>query len=172
MKDERRFACALFNTILGGNMSSRLFQEIRENRGLAYSIYSFLSPYCDSGMLGIYLGTDGDNVNPALQTINKEIRKIQDGDLAGEDLEAAKEHIIGGIYLSSESVDNRMMRLAKNEIVFDRYVTYEEVAERIEQVTLDEVIQEAKTIFKGSETSLVTLGPFGGERLDSTWLRF
>ncbi len=172
LTDDRRFACALFNTLLGGNMSSRLFQEIRENSGLAYSIYSFLSSYCDSGVLGIYLGTDGDNVNPALETINKEIRKIQDGDLSQEDLVAAKEHIVGGIYLSSENPDNRMMRLARNEFVFGRYVTYEEVVKHIEQVTLDEVIQEAKTIFRGSGTSLVTLGPFGGERLDSDHLRF
>jgi len=170
--DERRFACALFSTILGGNMSSRLFQEIREDRGLAYSIYSFLSSYCDSGIFGIYLGTDGDNVNPALETINKEIRKIQKGALSQEDLDAAKEHIVGGIYLSSEDPDNRMMRLAKNEFVFGRYVPYEEVVEHLEQVSVDEVIQEAKTIFSGRGTSLVTLGPFGGERLDSSNLRF
>jgi predicted Zn-dependent peptidase len=172
LTDDRRFACALFNTLLGGNMSSRLFQEIRENRGLAYSIYSFLSPYCDSGVMGIYLGTDGDNVNPALETINKEIRKFQDGAVSQEDLDAAKEHTVGGIYLSSENPDNRMMRLANNEFVFGRQVTYEEVVKEIEQVTLDEVIQEARTIFTGSGISLVTLGPFEGERLNSDSLQF
>jgi predicted Zn-dependent peptidase len=172
LTDERRFACALFNMLLGGNMSSRLFQEIRENRGLAYSIYSFLSSYCDSGVFGVYLGTDGDNVNPALETVNKEIRKIQEGAFSQEDLAAAKEHIVGGIYLSSENPDNRMMRLAKNEFVFGRYVPYEEVVKDLERVTVDEVIQEAKTIFTDSGTSLVTLGPFGGKRLDAGYLRF
>jgi len=78
LRDDRRFACTLFNILLGGNMSSRLFQEIRENRGLAYTIYSFLSSYCDSGIFGVYLATDNGNINPSLETIHREIRKIQD----------------------------------------------------------------------------------------------
>ncbi|UCF84781.1 MAG: insulinase family protein, partial [Desulfobacteraceae bacterium] len=119
---DKRFACAILNTILGGNMSSRLFQEVRENRGLAYSIYSFLSSYFDAGLLGVYVATDPNNTNPVLDAITTEIRKIRNGELSQSDLNEAVDHLIGGIYLSSESADNRMMRIAKNEFVFQRYV--------------------------------------------------
>jgi len=108
---DRRFAGAILNTILGGNMSSRLFQEIREKRGLAYSIYSFLSAYIDTGLLGVSMGTGPQEVNKALSIINYEIRKIQSGEISGVDLAAAKEHLTGGILLGSESSDARMMRL-------------------------------------------------------------
>jgi predicted Zn-dependent peptidase len=172
MKDDRRFACSLFNVLLGGNMSSRLFQEIRENLGLAYNVYSFHSAYSDSGMFGVYLATDNGNVDPALDTIHAEIRKIQNGGLSTDDLVAAKEHVVGGIYLSSENPDNRMMRIAKNEFVFDRYVSYEELAEDIENVTIDEVVAAAGAIFRDDRVFLATLGPFSGEKLDTGRLRF
>ena len=172
MRDDRRFACSLFNILLGGNMSSRLFQEIRENLGLAYSVYSFHSAYCDSGMFGVYLATDNDNVYPALETIHAEIQKIQKGSISMDDLAAAKDHIVGGIYLSSENPDNRMMRNAKNEFVFDRYVSYEELVEEIEKVTVDEVVQAAGAIFRDARVFLTTLGPFTGEKLNPARLRF
>lgn len=172
LKDERRFACTVLNILLGGNMSSRLFQEIRENKGLAYSVFSFLSSYCDSGLFGVYLATDDSNVNPALETIQKEIRKIQNGDLSDADLIAAKDHLVGGIYLSSENPDSRMMRLAKNELVFDRYVGYEEVAGYFEKVTLDEVIDVAREIFRKDRIALVTLGPFDRASLDMGSLQY
>jgi len=172
LADKKRFACALFNTILGGNMSSRLFQEIRENRGLAYSVYSFHAAYVDAGLLGIYLATDQRNVNPALETIQREVRKICKGDLSESDLSAAKEHLTGGIYLASESADNRMMRIARNEIVFDKYVSHEEVVSNLEQVTVDEVVEIGHDVFKDGEVSLVTLGPMREEEIDKGYLQF
>jgi predicted Zn-dependent peptidase len=172
MKDDQRFACTLFNILLGGNMSSRLFQEIRENLGLAYNVYSFHSAYCDSGMFGVYVATDNGNINPALETIHAEIKKIQNGDLTADDLVGAKDHIIGGVYLSSENPDNRMMRIAKNEIVFDRYVSYEELVGHIEAVTLDEIVAVARGIFQEDRVFLATLGPFSGEKLDTGHLKF
>ncbi|MEE9418351.1 MAG: pitrilysin family protein [Desulfatiglandaceae bacterium] len=168
----RRFTCSIFNTILGGNMSSRLFQEIRENRGLAYSVYSFLSAYIDAGLLGVYVATDHRNVNPALETIQREVRKICSGDLSESDLAAAKEHLTGGIYLASESADNRMMRIARNEFVFEKYVSHEELVSNLEQVTVDEVVEIAQDIFRDGKVSLATLGPMREEDLDKGCLQF
>ena len=155
-----RFASTILNTILGGNMSSRLFQEIREKRGLAYSIYSFISAYIDTGILGICAGTDPREVNNVLDVINIEIKKIKEGHITETDLSEAKEHLIGGILLGSENTDSRMLRLAKNEYLFNRYITYEEVVESLQGVRVDEVVQCAREAFTSGNTSLVTLGPF------------
>jgi len=169
---ERRFACAIFNTILGGNMSSRLFQEIREKRGLAYAVYSFVSSYVDAGLQGVYVATDSKNVNPVLETIQTEIRKLTRGELTQSDLASAKDHLTGGIYLSSESGDNRMMRIARNEFVFDRYVDYEELVSELEKVTVDDVVEIAGDIFRDKKVSLTTLGPLKEEDLDRGCLEF
>ena len=169
---DRRFACVLLNTILGGNMSSRLFQEIRENRGLAYSVYSFLSSYIDAGLLGVYVATDSQNVNPVLEAIKNEIKKICKGEISKSDLTAAVDHLIGGIYLSSESADNRMMRIAKNEFVFQKYVSYEELVSKLQQVTVDEVVEVASDIFQDGTVSLSTLGPIKEDDLDTSNLHF
>jgi predicted Zn-dependent peptidase len=169
---DKRFSCAIFNTILGGNMSSRLFQEIRENRGLAYSVYSFLSSYFDAGLLGVYVATDPNSINPVLDGVTTEIKKIQKGELSQSDLNAAVDHLIGGIYLSSESADNRMMRIAKNEFVFKRYVEYDELVSNLEQVTLDEVVKVANDIFRDDKVSFAALGPVKEEELDGSTLLF
>ncbi|MDY6972861.1 MAG: pitrilysin family protein [Thermodesulfobacteriota bacterium] len=172
LSSKRRFACAIFNTILGGNMSSRLFQEIRENRGLAYSVYSFVSSYVDTGLLGMYVATDSGSVNSVLETVQTEIRKLTKGELSESDLSAAKEHLIGGIYLSSEHADSQMMRIAKNEIVFERNVGYEELVSQLEGVTIDEVVETAGQVFRDDGVSLTTLGPFKEEDLDRGCLVF
>jgi predicted Zn-dependent peptidase len=172
LSSEKRFVCALLNTILGGNMSSRLFQEVRENRGLAYAIYSFLSAYVDAGLMGVYVATEKDKVNQTLITIRDQIQSISNGDLSGEDLAAAKEFLIGGIYLGAESVDNRMMRLAKNEFLFERFVTYAELIDYLQEVTVDQVVEMAQEIFQRLNISLVTLGPFRREDLDPDCLSF
>ncbi|MEW6665011.1 MAG: pitrilysin family protein [Thermodesulfobacteriota bacterium] len=172
LRSEMRFAAAVLNTILGGNMSSRLFQEIREKRGLAYSVYSFLTAYIDAGVLGVYLATDPSDVNQALQIICKEIRAIQKGDVTQSDLAETKEHLIGGILLGSESTDARMMRLAKNEYVFERYVSCEEVIDQIERVSRDQVVAVAEEAFGKEGVSLVTLGPLEEKDLDAGCLEF
>lgn len=172
LSSDLRFAAAVLNTILGGNMSSRLFQEIREKRGLAYNVYSFLSSFLDSGLLGIYLGTDAGQANRALEVIHREIRKIQKGKVSRTDLRATKEHLIGGLLLSSENTDTQMMRLAKNEGVFGRHVSYDEVVARIEKVTVDDVVAVAEQAFKGRGVSLVTLGPLEEKDLDLSYAVF
>lgn len=172
MSSDLRFASAIFNTILGGNMSSRLSQEIREKRGLAYSVYSFLSSYMDTGLLGVYVATDPLQLNQVLGLINKEIKKIQKGGLSKPDLAGAKEHLTGGIILGSENTDGRMMRLAKNEYILKRHMGYEELIGKLEKVTVDDVIQVAKDTFKSDEITLVTLGPARQEDLDLDCLQF
>jgi predicted Zn-dependent peptidase len=169
---DRRFACAIFNTILGGNMSSRLFQEIRENRGLAYVVYSFLSAYEDTGFLGVYAATDFQSVNPVLETTKAEIKKISRGELTKSDLTAAKEHLIGSIYLASESADNHMMRVAKNEMMLGRYVGYDELISNLERVSVDEVVEIAGRIFEDGKVSLAVLGPIREEDLDKSNIVF
>ena len=172
LSSDRRFASAILNTILGGNMSSRLFQEIRENQGLAYSVYSFLSAYLDTGLMGVYVATDLENVNPTLETIQREVRKISKGEVSEADLSAAKENLIGGIYLSSESADGRMMRIAKNEFNFNRYVEYEELVSELEKVSVDDVIEVSNDIFHKDRVSLSTLGPLEEDGLDKDNLQF
>jgi predicted Zn-dependent peptidase len=172
LSSQTRFAAAVLNTILGGNMSSRLFQEIREKRGLAYSIYSFLSAYMDTGMLGIYLGTGRKEVNRALKVINREIRNIQKGDVSKADLDATKEHLVGSILLGSENTDSRMLRIAKNEYVFGRYIPYEEVVAQLEKVQVEEVVAVAQESFATGRVSLTTLGPIAEEDVDLTCLDF
>jgi predicted Zn-dependent peptidase len=159
LSSDLRFAGAVLNAILGGTMSSRLFQEIREKRGLAYNVYSFFSSFQDAGLMGVYAGTDAKEVNRALKVIQREIKKIQQGKISRADLKATKEHLIGGVLLGSENTDTQMMRLAKNEGVFGRYIGYDEVISRIEKVTLDEVVAVAKQAFQGRRVSFVTLGP-------------
>jgi predicted Zn-dependent peptidase len=171
LSSELRFAGAILNTILGGNMSSRLFQEIREKRGLAYSVYSFLSAYMDTGLLGIYVGTDPVAMNQVLGVVNTEIRKILKGEVSESDLAAAREHLIGGLLLGSENTDIRMMRLAKNEYVFGRYITYEELVASLEKVSVDDVVAIAEETFKNNGISLATLGPTKSDDPDLTLLQ-
>ena len=171
LSSELRFAGAILNTILGGNMSSRLFQEIREKRGLAYSVYSFLSAYMDTGLLGIYVATDPGAMNQVLGIVNTEITKILKGDVSESDLAAAREHLIGGLLLGSENTDIRMMRLAKNEYVFGRYISYEELVASLEKVSVDEVVAVAGETFRNNGISLATLGPTKSDDPDLSLLQ-
>ena len=172
LSSEMRFAGAVLNTILGGNMSSRLFQEIREKRGLAYSVYSFLSAFMDTGLLGICLGTEPKWVNQSLRIIHKEIDKIQNGAITESDLNEAIEYLTGGILLGAENSDSRMMRNAKNEYIFGRYISYEELVQELEKVTIEDVIDCAREAFRRENVSLATLGPFTRDDLDMDNLRF
>jgi predicted Zn-dependent peptidase len=172
LASELRFAAALCNTILGGNMSSRLFQEIREKRGLAYSVFSFLSAHIDAGMLGVYVGTDPANINEVLEVIQGEVRKIKQGVITAEELSAAKNHLIGSILLGSESTDSRMMRITKNEFVFGRYMGYDEIVTNLEKVTLNQVVAVANETFQKEGISLVTLGAVREEDLDLNHIQF
>jgi len=170
--DDDRFACALLNAILGGNMSSRLFQEVREKRGLAYSVYSFLSTYMDTGLLGVYAATEPRNMNRVLRTVQDEVLKVCGGDLSDTEVSEAKEHLVGNIYLGSESADNRMMRMAKNEFAFGRYVDHDELAASLERVSRDDVVAVARQTFQRQPISFSALGPVRDEDVDRDLLRY
>ncbi len=168
--EEERYCCTILNVILGGSMSSRLFQEVRERRGLAYSIYSFLSSHTDAGMVGIYGAVRPDNIKKTLELIRHELRRFKREPIGDTELRAAKEHIKGGIYLAAENTDNRMSRLAKNEIIFGRFVPYEEIEAGLEQVTVEDVQALAQQIFRPEAMSLVLLGQVDGLDVDHTYL--
>jgi len=157
--DPRRYAATLLNVIMGGNMSSRLFQEVREKRGLAYSIYSFLSAHQDTGMWGIYTAVAKETLTQALEVIGQELRKLKKGELDSAELSAAKEFVKGGILLGAESSDNRMTRIAKNEMMFGRDIPFEEVLDDLNKVTTEELVALADEILQPDQFSLVSLGP-------------
>jgi predicted Zn-dependent peptidase len=168
--EKERYSCSILNVILGGSMSSRLFQEVRERRGLAYSIYSFLSSHTDAGMVGIYGAVRPHNIMETLEVIRGEIRRFKEEPISEAELRAAKEHIKGGIYLAAENTDNRMSRLAKNEIIFDRFVPYEEIEAGLEGVTVGEVQSLSQQLFRPEFMSLVLLGKVDGLSVDQTYL--
>ena len=157
--DPRRYISALLNVIMGGNMSSRLFQEVREKRGLAYSIYSFLCAYRDTGMWGIYTAVAKETLTQTLEVIGQELKKLKQEELPASELEAAKEFVKGGILLGAESSDNRMTRIAKNEMTFGREVPFEEILEDLNKVTGRELVAMAEEILQPDQFSLVSLGP-------------
>jgi predicted Zn-dependent peptidase len=155
----QRYAFSVLNTLLGGGMSSRLFQEIREKRGLAYSVYSFLSSFIDSGMLGVYVGTGDNTLARVLQLILREMKKLSEISLKSKELCSAKEQLKGNLLLSLENMDSRMGRLAKNELYFHRFISTEEIIEGIEKVKGEEVGALAHQSFEPGSLSLTILGP-------------
>ena len=166
----RRYAFTVLNTILGGGMSSRLFQEVREKRGLAYSVYSFASSFVDSGLLGIYVGTGEHTLNRVLQVILREMKRLAENSIRPKELRSAKEQLKGNLLLSLESTDSRMSRLAKNEIFFHRFVSTEEIIEGIEKVSAEEISSLAQEIFRPDSFSLTVLGPVTEKTIPKTLL--
>jgi predicted Zn-dependent peptidase len=158
--DPRRFAFSLMNTLLGGNMSSRLFQEIREKRGLAYSVYSFISSHVDSGMFGVYCGVDAKQVKETIALIFQTLKEICQTKISSDELHDAKEYTKGNLYLASESADNQMVRLAQNEIYFDKYIPLKSVIEKVEAVTIEEIQMLSQSLFQRQQSALTLLGPF------------
>lgn len=161
-----RFASYILNTILGGGMSSRLFQEIRENRGLAYSVYSYLPTYIDSGLVVVYAGTNEDSFQEVIELVLKEFDRLKKEPLKNGELETAKEQLKGNLLLSLESSDNLMTRLAKNEIYFQSYLPVEKILKGIDEVKEETVRQLANEIFDERLFCLTVLGPMNGNYLD------
>jgi predicted Zn-dependent peptidase len=137
--DERRFVLRVLDNILGGTSSSRLFQEVRELRGLAYNVYSFQSLHADSGLIGIYLGTRPDNVAPALKVVADELARLREDGVTPDELERSKENVKGRIVLSLESTASRMSRLGAAVLSDLPLLSVDEVVERIESVTIEEL---------------------------------
>jgi len=157
--DPDRFVAVLLNLILGGNMSSRLFQEVRENLGLCYSIYSFLHCYSDTGLLGIGAAVSPDNLSRLLATVHQQMRRLQEELVGTQELQAALDYSRASFYLSAEDSDNRMLRLAKNEINFGHYLSYEEVIAHLAAVTPDQIREMARRCLDPDAWQTVCLGP-------------
>lgn len=157
--DPRRYAYSLMNIIFGGNMSSRLFQNIRERRGLAYAVFSFITSYIDTGMFGVYAGVDPKNAKEAAALILKEIRKLQEERVDSSELHDAKEYLKGNIMLASENNDNQMVRLAQSETHFGRNIHLQEILDNVEAVTEDEILELAENLFGSNQFALTLLGP-------------
>ena len=162
--DPRRYAFSLLNTILGGNMSSRLFQEVREKRGLAYSVYSFISSHGDTGMFGVYVGVAPKRALEATQLVLDEINKLKEEHVESLELKGAIEYTKGGLLLASESIDNQMVRSAQNEIHFGCEVPLQEIIEKVEAVTREDILELANELFDPRQMALTLLGPVDGDK--------
>jgi predicted Zn-dependent peptidase len=165
--DEDRYPAHLLNSALGGGMSSRLFQEIREKRGKAYTVYSFLSSYRDSGYAGVYCGTSAEWVTEVTECVRRELDRVVKDGLEPPELARVKTQMKGGMQLGLETSDSRMSRLAKNEIYYGRDVPVAEVAARFDAVTNDDVKRVASRLFGTGVLQLTVLGAVDGDELDA-----
>jgi len=160
-----RYAAYVMNTALGGGMSSRLFQEVREKRGRVYTIHSFLAAFLDCGYFAIYAGTSPQWVDEVIEVTLTEVAKLCRDGLTPAELERAKSQLKGNMLLGMESTDSRMNRLARNEIYFKRDIPLEEIAREIERVTNDQVVELASSCFRPNQMGLVLLGDLKGREL-------
>jgi len=158
-----RFASYTLNTMLGGGMSSRLFQEIRENRGLAYSVYSYLPAFIDTGLFVVYAGTTEDSYREVIDLILKEFHRLKADPFRNGELKTAKEHLRGSLLLSLESSDSLMTRLAKNEIYFGAYIPVDQILAGIDAVKEEDVRRLAAELFDERYFCLTMLGPMDGD---------
>lgn len=156
--DDRRFALGVLNTALGGGTSSRLFQEVREQRGLAYSVYSFASHYADSGLVGVAVGCLPDRTDEVLTVVREQLDLIAAEGISADELARGKGQLVGGMILGLEDSGSRMMRLGKNELVHAEVTGIDEVIARIEGVTLEQVQAVAAEVF-GRPELLAVVGP-------------
>jgi predicted Zn-dependent peptidase len=156
-----RYASYVLSTVLGGGMSSRLFQNIREKQGLAYSVYSDLSMYRDAGCLAIYAGTSMESVRKVIDSIVHEFRELKENIVPAEELRRAKDHLKGSFMLGLESTSSRMGNLARQELYLERFYTLDEMLESIETVTAEEVQRLAREFFNAKNITLAMLGNIG-----------
>ncbi len=159
--DPRRHAQSVLDTLLGGLMSSRLFQEVREKRGLAYSVGSYTIGYADAGQVAVHLGTREDNLDTALEVIRTELRRIGEDPVPAEELRRAKDHLKGRLVLGLESPATRMNRIGRNVVTGSEMLTIDEIIARVEAVTADDVLELARAFWQPESLSLVAIGPDG-----------
>jgi predicted Zn-dependent peptidase len=165
MTHESRFACYILNAILGGGMSSRLFQNIREKQGLAYTVYSELAMYRDAGCMLVYAGTSLRSAEKVVKSIVHELHEVAATKVSSEELRRAKDHLKGSFVLSMESTSSRMSNLVRQELYFQKFFSLDEMLERIEQVTAEEVQALAQQFFDPKHIAVAMLGRLEGFRL-------
>jgi predicted Zn-dependent peptidase len=160
--DASRYVCFLMNTVLGGGMSSRLFQKVREERGMAYSIFSELNSFRDTGTLCVYAGTSKANVSQVIRLTIEEFRRLKTELMPEEELQRAKDQLKGNILLGLESSSSRMSNLARNEMYFDHFLSTQEIVENIERVTTADVQLMAQSLFTTEAVAVTVLGNLPG----------
>lgn len=158
-KSPDRFGHTILATLLGGNMSSRLFQEVRERRGLAYSIYASVNGLSDAGIFEIQAAVDPERTRELLDVVRAELAAVAKGAVSWEELEHTREHLKGLLYLGAESTENRMMRLARNTLLFDRHIPLAETAAALDTVTPAALADIARAAFAPENAGLCILGP-------------
>jgi predicted Zn-dependent peptidase len=166
--DGNRYVLHILNTVLGGSMSSRLFQEIRENRGLAYTVYSFMTSFLDTGMFGVSMGVLKETVRESLDITHRELKSLRDCPIRREELIHAQEQLKGNLLLALEGTDSRMSRLAKCELYYDAYVPVEEILNDIDAVTPDQVQALARELFRDELFTYTFLGPIEPDDLPAS----
>jgi predicted Zn-dependent peptidase len=160
--DPDRYVSYALNTVLGGSMSSRLFQNVRERRGLAYAVFSGLSAYQDAGALSIYAGCSNEAVSELIDVVVSELRLLRDDRVSEVELRRSKDHLKGSLMLNLESTSSRMSHLARQEIYRDRTDTLDEMLAAIERVTLDDVQRLSDRFFARGTLGVTVLGNVNG----------
>jgi predicted Zn-dependent peptidase len=162
---EKRYVSYVLNTVLGGGMSSRLFQKIREDQGLAYSIYSDLNPYRDTGCLTVCAGTSLESTPKVVDSVLAEFRELKAGPMPAEELRRAKDQLKGSLMLGLESSTSRMSNLARQEMYFQRFFSLDETIDQIEAVTAEEIAEMSNQLFQPEKIAVTVLGNLDGLRL-------
>jgi predicted Zn-dependent peptidase len=165
-----RYAAYALNTVLGGSMSSRLFQNVREKRGLAYAVFSGLSAYQDTGSFSIYAGCSNEAVRELIDVVVAEIRQLKREPLPADELRRAKDHLKGSLMLNLESTSSRMSHLARQEIYRDRADTLDEMLAQIERVTVEDVARLAADFFGDGALGVTVLGNVDGLQVEKEQL--
>jgi predicted Zn-dependent peptidase len=162
---KNRFPSYILNSVLGGGMSSRLFQNIREKRGLAYAVFSSLSSFHDTGCMSVYAGTATDKARQVIELVLKEFCELKANPIGQEELQRAKDYLKGSLLLSLESSTSRMGNVARQEMYFGRYVSQDEIAESVDGVTAEQVMAVAQEFFHPDRLAITVLGPIGSLKL-------
>ena len=162
---EDRYALFVLNTLLGGGVSSRLFQEIRENRGLAYSVYSYTSMYIDTGLWGVYAGVSKKRIREVAELIIHEMLSLKDT-LTADELDKAKRHLKGNMILGLESTNSRMNNIARQEINFGRYISPDEISKAVEMVSMKQLKELSERLLIKKSLSITAYGPIEKDVLD------
>jgi predicted Zn-dependent peptidase len=165
VQDERRYAVYLLNTMLGGGMSSRLFQTIREDEGMAYSIYSEMNPFRDTGSLSVYAGTSVDKVEKLLRLTLLELTRLKNEAVPLAELKRAKDQLKSNIVLGLESSSSRMANLARQQMYYGRFFGVDEITSEIEAVTPEQIQEIARELFQSEKIALTMLGNLGGLKI-------
>jgi predicted Zn-dependent peptidase len=159
---EKRYVSYILNTLLGGGMSSRLFQKIREEQGLTYSIFSELNPYRDAGAMCVYAGTSSENSPKVIASIVEEFKKMKNERISEDELRRVKDQLKGNLMLSLESSSSRMSNLARQEMYFDRFFDLDEIIQHVEEVTADHLVELSNSLFNKEKIAVTVLGNLDG----------